>query len=157
MSCHALEKYFISSWNILRCDSYIQVSTICKVKQALKPHCDMPAVVTDISFYSTMPWVSKVQFLTLHQNLLWMCNLWASYIKSCKLLWLVNNWNVAYLLQCSPNLAAFLPVCVWHVLVCDWKVCSLECVGWQECLLEGASSFSAFSSGPRVQTVDGSG
>ena len=156
MSWHALEKYFISSCNILRCDSCIQVSTVCKAKQALKPHCDMPAVVTEVVFYS-MPWVAKIQFLTLLQNLLWMCNLWASYMQSYKILWLVNNWNVAYLLERSPNLAAFLPVCIWHVLVCDWKVCGLECGGCQECLLEGASSLSAFFSGPGAQTVDGSG
>jgi len=69
-----------------------------------------------------------------------MCNLWASYMQSYKIVWLVNNWKVAYLLEHSSNLATSLPMCVWHVPVCDWNVCSLECVGCQECLLEGASS-----------------
>lgn len=49
MSWCALEKYFISSWNILRCDSRIQASTMCKAGS--KPLCDMPAVVTEVSFY----------------------------------------------------------------------------------------------------------
>lgn len=156
MSWHALQKYWISRWNILRCDSCSQVF-LQYSKQALKPHCDMPAVVTEVLFYSMMRWATKVHFLTWYQNLLWMCNLWASYMQSCKILCLVNNWNVTYLLERSPNLAAFLPVCVWHVLVCDWKMYNLERVGHQECLLEGASSFSAFFSGPRVQIADRSG
>lgn len=52
---------------------------------------------------------------------------------SDKILWLVNNWNEV--LKCSTNLAALLPMCVRHILACDWKVCSLKCVGCQEGLL----------------------
>lgn len=54
---------------------------------------------------------------------------------SHKILWLVNSWNEVYFLKCSPNLSAFIPVCVWHILACAWKVCSLKCVGCQEYLL----------------------
>lgn len=83
MSWRALEKCLISGWNALRCNSAIQVSAICKckTKQTLKNHCDMSAVVTEVSFYSIIPWALKVQFLTLNQNLLWMGNLWTSYVQ----------------------------------------------------------------------------
>lgn len=56
-------------------------------------------------------------------------------MQSYKILWFVNNWNVTYLLECSTKLVAFLPMCVWHVLVCEWKVGSLE-----TCWLSGASA-----------------
>lgn len=134
ISWHALEKYLVSSRSVLRYDSCIQVFTICKAKQALKPHCDMPTVVTEVLFCSTMPWVTRVQFLTLHKNVLWMCNFWASYMQWYKIPWLVNTWNVAYLLQWFPNLAAFLPLC----LACSgvW----LECVQPRMCWLSGVST-----------------
>lgn len=55
-----LEKGHHFNLEYIEINSCVQVSTVCKVKQALKAHCDMPADVTDASFYSVIPLVLKV-------------------------------------------------------------------------------------------------
>lgn len=71
---HALERYLISDWNVLRCDRAIQVSAVwkCKTKQTLKTQ------------WST--WSHWGIFL-LHESL----NLWGLFSDFC-IMWLHKVW-----------------------------------------------------------------
>lgn len=111
-NCCALKKGIIANWIILRCDSCIQVSAICKAKQALRAHCDMPAVVTEVVILLHSAFAPQGAVFHLASKFPGsVCTL--GQLHAVIKYWLVHNWNEVYILKCFPNLAAFLPhVCL---------------------------------------------
>lgn len=115
---HALERYLISDWNVLRCGRAIQVSAVWKrkTKQTLKTQWSTWSRWG--IFLLMIPWISEVYFLIF--CIMQLHKIWASYVQPC--LWSsFCNWNMAYLLglflsPCflSPHVCLVCPGVKWE-------------------------------------------
>lgn len=125
---HALERYLISDWNVLRCDRAIQVSAVWKrkTKQTLKTQWSTWSRWG--IFLLMIPWISEVYFLIFA----W-CNFRNFELVMCDHVhdphFATGTWLIFW--SCSSVLASFLLMCVWHVQMSNGKVLANRNVSWR--------------------------